>query len=494
MSGFFGLVMSSLRTGISTTAITLARNATTTVITASGSNTNGGTLSYAWTVSGVTCTINSPSASSTTLTGGSVTGTSTLICNIRNSVTGVTTSSPGCVISWSNTTPNAPTIGTSSAADKSFTINWTAPTDNGGSAITGYYVQNSTNGGASWSTAILVSAAATSYNWSGNGVIFNGSTYVGRVAAVNAIGTGTYTGNSVGSVPTFAAPSCSLTGQVGYPSILEPGRRPFTVTINPTACVNYSYTQVYLFSNPFQDYPADEYSSYVQTVNNGPGVLFVTNLSTAGQTGNVYSILQQNFFQGTQYWNTVSSNTYYVYVRTYNNDAYYVQSAIASFTTAALVPYYVYNPASLTFANGVQLYQTGQFTVTGNTFSQISTIYITSNDWYVNKLNVSARTATLATSITIVSSSRNFLVDYSFATTGGFTTVLNALTTSGTPFTANAGTTRNMNLDIADVNYDNNNNGRVRVRGAGTIGTWATGQRILVTVTAFGQTRTLNYY
>ena len=494
MSGFFGVVMSSLQTGISTTELSLARNAITTAITASASNTNGGTLSYAWTVSGVSCTINTPSSSSTTLTGGSVTGTANLICNITNSVTGVTTSSPGCVISWSNTTPNAPTIGASSAADKSFTINWTAPTDNGGSAITGYYVQNSTNGGASWSTAILVSAGTTSYNWSGNGIIYNGNTYIGQVAAVNDVGTGTYSDISVGRVPTFAAPSCSLIGQAGYPSLSDPNRRPLTVTINPTACVNYSYTQVYLFSNPFQDFPADEYSSYVQASAGGPGVLFVTNSSAAGQTGNVYSIYQQNLFQGTQYWNTVASNTYYVYVRTYNNDAYYVQSATASFTTAALVPYYVYNPASLTFANGVQLYQTGQFTVTGNTFLQISTIYITSNDWYVNKLNVSARTATLSSAINIATSSRNFLVDYSFATIDGFTTVLNALTTSGTPFTGLANVPRNMNLDIADVNYNNNNNGRVRVRGVGTLGTWATGQRILVTVTAFGQIRTLNYY
>ena len=493
MSGFFGVVMSSFQLGISTTAVSLARNAITTAITASASNTNGGTLSYSWTVSGVTCTINSPSSSSTTLTGGNVTGTSTLICTVRNSVTGVTRSTPGCVITWSNTTPNAPTIGASSAADKSFTINWTAPTNDGGSAITGYYVQHSTNGGASWSAAILVSVVS-SYNWSGNAVIYNGNTYVGRVAAVNVIGTGTYTGNSVGRVPTFAAPSCSLTGQAGYPSLSDPNRRPLTVTINPTACVNYSYTQVYLFSNPFQDFPADEYSSYVQASAGGPGVLFVTNSSAAGQTGNVYSIYQQNLFQGTQYWNTVSSNIYYVFVRTYNNDAYFVQSATTSFTTAALVPYYVYNPASLTFANGVQLYQTGQFTVTGNTFSQISTTFITSNDWYTNKLNVSARTATLATSINIATSSRNFLVDYSFATTGSFTQILNALTTAGTPFTGLANVTRNMNIDIADVNYDNNNNGRVRVRGAGTIGTWAVGQRILVTVTAFGQTRTLNYY
>jgi hypothetical protein len=494
MSGFFGVVMSSLRTGISTTAISASRNAITSSITAGASNTNGGTLSYLWKTTGNTPIINTPSSSSTTVTGSGIVGTTNLYCDITDSVTGVTTSSPQCTITWTSTAPNAPTIGVSSAADKSFTINWTAPTDDGGSAITGYYVQNSTNGGASWSTAILVSAGTTSYNWSGNGIIYNGNTYIGQVAAVNDVGTGTYSGISVGRVPTFAAPSCSLTGQAGYPSILEPGRRPLTVTINPTACVDYSYTQVYLFSNPFQDFPEEEYSSYVQASNGGPGILFVTNLSTAGQTGNVYSILQQNLFQGTQYWNTVSSNIYYVFVRTYNNDVYYVQSPVVSFTTAALVPYYVFNPASLTFANGVQLYQTGQFTVTGNTFSQISTIYITSNDWYVNKLNVSARTATLSSAISIVSSSRNFLVDYTFATTGSFTQVYNALSTLGTPFTGLANVTRNVNIDIADVNYDNDGDGRVRIRGVGSIGTWATAQRILVTVTAYGQIRTLNYY
>ena len=377
----------------------------------------------------------------------------------------------------SSTVPGTPTIGASSSGDKSFTINWTTPSSDGGSAITGYYVRNSTNNGASWSTPILV-GVVTTYNWSGNAVIYNGNTYIGQVAAVNAIGTGSYSSSSVGRVPTFAAPSCSVTGQAGYPTTADPLRRPLTVTINPTACVNYSYTQVYLYSSPYEDF--GNYSSYVQASSGGAGVLFVTSSSATGQTGNVYSIYQQNVVQGNQYYLTGASITYYVYVVTYNNDGYGVASSVASFTTAALQSYYTFGGYSSA---------TGTFTVTGNTFQQTSAYAIPNNDTQITSLTVNA--ASNGT-VTICTSGRYFIAYFSGATTGTFSQSLTGLQA---PWSTNSGTTvRSLGWNVADTGFNCVNCGKIRINGAGSIGTWATNQRTNVTVSITGQTRTLNYY
>ena len=81
------------------------------------------------------------------------------------------------------TVPAAPTIGTATAGNASATVNWTAPTDTGGSPITGYKVQASSAdnftgcGGAP--------ADATSPTVTG---LTNGTGYTFTVAAINATG------------------------------------------------------------------------------------------------------------------------------------------------------------------------------------------------------------------------------------------------------------------------------------------------------------------
>jgi len=66
------------------------------------------------------------------------------------------------------------------------TLEWTAPADDGGAAITDYTIQYSSNGGSSW----------TNYTWGQYGLNENlygltvGTEYVFRVAAVNSAGTG----------------------------------------------------------------------------------------------------------------------------------------------------------------------------------------------------------------------------------------------------------------------------------------------------------------
>jgi len=102
---FFGNIMATLPTSISTTTISAGSSATTSSVTASAVNIRGGTLTYSWTITGTNCTINTPSSSSTTVTGSGVGGTTELFCNIRNSVTGVAYSTPSCVITWTASIP-----------------------------------------------------------------------------------------------------------------------------------------------------------------------------------------------------------------------------------------------------------------------------------------------------------------------------------------------------------------------------------------------------
>lgn len=93
--------MSSLQPQISSTSLTAAANASTSAINVSSTTNSRGTLSYSWQQSGTTCTIASPSAVSTSFQGsGTAAGSTIVYCNITDSVTLVTTSSPLCTITW----------------------------------------------------------------------------------------------------------------------------------------------------------------------------------------------------------------------------------------------------------------------------------------------------------------------------------------------------------------------------------------------------------
>ena len=88
------------------------------------------------------------------------------------------------------TVPGAPT-GLSATADGTSTIDldWTAPTDNGGSDITGYRIEVSPNGtSSSWSDLVAnTNSTSTSYSHTG---LSAGTTRHYRVSAINSVGTG----------------------------------------------------------------------------------------------------------------------------------------------------------------------------------------------------------------------------------------------------------------------------------------------------------------
>ena len=87
------------------------------------------------------------------------------------------------------TVPGAPT-GLSATADGTSTIDlsWTAPTDNGGSAITGYRIEVSPNGDSNWTNRVAnTGTTSTTYAHTG---LSAGDTRHYRVSAINSVGTG----------------------------------------------------------------------------------------------------------------------------------------------------------------------------------------------------------------------------------------------------------------------------------------------------------------
>jgi len=86
--------------------------------------------------------------------------------------------------SSTSTVPGTPTGVTATAGSSSITVGWTAPTSNGGSAITGYNIYRGT---ASGQETLLGSVASTVRSYTDTTAV-SGTTYYYQVAVVNAIG------------------------------------------------------------------------------------------------------------------------------------------------------------------------------------------------------------------------------------------------------------------------------------------------------------------
>ena len=82
------------------------------------------------------------------------------------------------------TIPQSPTgLAATAISSSQINLSWTAPSDNGGSTITGYNVERSTDNGTTWSSA----SNATSTSYSDTGLVPS-TTYTYRVSAINSVG------------------------------------------------------------------------------------------------------------------------------------------------------------------------------------------------------------------------------------------------------------------------------------------------------------------
>src|SRR5215467_10703431 len=106
--------------------------------------------------------------------------------------------SPQATVPPSPTVPAAPGIGSATFGNASAMVQWTPPTDDGGSAITGYLVRPVDTAGNQVGALRPAAATATSLTVTG---LTNGSSYRFQVAAANAVGTGPNSALSAVVVP-----------------------------------------------------------------------------------------------------------------------------------------------------------------------------------------------------------------------------------------------------------------------------------------------------
>lgn len=99
---------------------------------------------------------------------------------------------------WDLFIPPAPTGVAGTAGNSQVALSWTAPTVSAQTPVTSYTVQYSSNGGTSWTT---FGTQPTTNSVTVNS-LSNSTAYVFRVAATNAVGTGSYSSASASLTPT----------------------------------------------------------------------------------------------------------------------------------------------------------------------------------------------------------------------------------------------------------------------------------------------------
>lgn len=191
------------------TSVTAANRSASIAFTYSGSASN---VQYS-TDGGSTWNTRSPASSTSPL---SVTGLSngtTYEVQIRMvTSSGLTPSSASANVT-PRTTPSAPAAPTGTAGNGQVTLRWSEPSDDGGSVITGYTVQASTDG-SNYSNQAGCTALSLVFTCTATGLT-GGTPYTFKVAAINAAGTGAYSSASSAITPTAATCAAGGTCSLG---------------------------------------------------------------------------------------------------------------------------------------------------------------------------------------------------------------------------------------------------------------------------------------
>src|SRR5207253_5761785 len=114
--------------------------------------------------------------------------------------------------------PQSPTnVSANPSSSSQIDLGWTAP-NNGGSPITGYTVERSSDGGSTWSVKSNTGSTATTYSDTG---LSSNTAYTYRVSAINSIGTSSpsstvsaTTGATVPQSPTNVSANPSSSSQI----------------------------------------------------------------------------------------------------------------------------------------------------------------------------------------------------------------------------------------------------------------------------------------
>ena len=206
----------------------------TVMLDGSGSGGAWGTnVVYAWALrtptTGVTVTFDDAAIAEPTVTIPPVTAGTDLVFTLtvtgRGGSNGISTATDTAAVTVNATEPGAPTSLTATASGTTtINLSWTAPADNGGSAITGYKIEVSLNGTSNW-TELVANTNSTIYTHSG---LAAGDTRHYRVSAINSVGTSTT--SNVANATTNTANTAP-----GAPTSL-------TATASGSTTINLSWT------------------------------------------------------------------------------------------------------------------------------------------------------------------------------------------------------------------------------------------------------------
>jgi hypothetical protein len=196
-----------------------------------------------FTASSSSCTnINALTCTATGLTN----GTSYYFAVSARNAIGISPQSPASNAVTPATVPSTPQAPTGTAGNSSITLTIAAPTSDGGSTITGFLVTQSTSTTGTFSpvTAGTCTTLTSAGTCTVTGLV-NGTTYYFKVAAINAVGTGTDSDFSAGITPV--APSTAPSAPPAPTGIAGNGLVTLTIS-SPTsdggsAITSYLITQ-----------------------------------------------------------------------------------------------------------------------------------------------------------------------------------------------------------------------------------------------------------
>jgi hypothetical protein len=151
-------------------------------------------------------TVPVPGTATSTTVSGLTNGTAYTFTVAATTAAGTGPASAGSDRVTPGAVPGAPTLGTVTPGNRSLTVTWSAPTDAGGAAVTGYVVSVYSGTGTQPVRTTRPGRTATSTSVTG---LTNGTAYTVTVAAVNRLGTGPATARSVPTTPAVpvVAPS-----------------------------------------------------------------------------------------------------------------------------------------------------------------------------------------------------------------------------------------------------------------------------------------------